>query len=265
MKAAVVLIALAIIVVFLGLAFKHRFDFLNFNASSYAKVIKTAVPAIGAETKSTKSSDLTLLLESGIRTKQGVLQSRRLVAGTVVLYGLSLKQQQLALTATAPIELVRAFLVGEMQVMLLSYNQGGTSCSNLYRFLVINDSSYWLSKEFGSCMPATKITESDGVIFVHIPQNNPYLGPEVKVIYSFSGTKLEEVAKFNSVQQPQLVKANAQAILKQALADGCLVDGVLLYDNACRDGRKYCWWFKHLAQKEDSAAYHLLQDFCASP
>ncbi len=212
-----------------------------------------------------ESVNLTMMLESGIATKQGILQSRQAMVNKIQLYQLILKQHKLGLIAASRIELVQAFILDEKQVLLFSYNQGGNSCSNLYRFLAISESSHYLSQQFGSCLPLSRLQASESAIFLQIPQNNPYLGPEVGVTYRFSGTELVEIAKAKpEVANGKLSKHNAHAIVEQARVDGCLVDGVFLLDNACRGGRKYCLMFKHLPKREHNADYRLVHDFCTN-
>lgn len=235
------------------------------NGVAYPNVVKesSSTPVVAAASQPTS---LTTMLEAGINTQQGVIVSERINQEGIDKYRVLLNSQPLNINAVSEIELVKAFILGGDQVLLLSYNQGGNQCSRQYQFVRINAESYSVSKVFGSCLPISSIDESSDSLMLRMPQNNPYLGPDVLVDYRFKDGEVTLVNKpSNKAISDKYSALGAKKILEEAARDGCYVDGVLLDDNSCGGGRKYCVMFKSLKKKERSADYKTLAEFCSQP
>lgn len=208
---------------------------------------------------------LTTMLESGIFTLNGILQSIPESAnGAINRYQVYLNAYPTPIKAVSEIELVKAFLQDGNQVLLLGFDQGGNQCARQYQLISINESGYTSSKIFGSCMPISNITtESDGAIYIATPQNNPYLGNDVNYIYKYSNGEVTLFSKPNkSDLKSKYANLTAAQIIQKATDDGCYQDGVLLDNGACGGGRKYCTMFKNLRKPLIDSNYQQLKDFC---
>ena len=236
--------------------------------TDYQDLIKESSPvaaAVSVDNKaSTASPTLTSMLEAGINTRLGLLQSVKSSQNSVDNYMLYLNKTKLNVNAVSEIELVKAFLIKDQQILLLAYNQGGNLCNKQYQVLTLNEKSYHLSSLFGSCLPLSTIEINDNKIIFKMPANNPYLGKDVLVSYLYQNGVV------NLLEEPtakdlklKYAKLSASAILQIAAKDGCYTGGVLLDDNACGNGHKYCVMFKNVAKKSRADPdYKLLQDFC---
>ena len=196
-----------------------------------------------------------VMLASGIATVQGILKTVDLGQH----HGLTLNGKLLKLQAVSPIELVQAFVVEGKQVLLLSYDQGGNLCSVLYQLITIDSHAVTLTQPFGSCLPISQIEATSQQLTFKMPQNNPYLGADVLLSYHYRQGK---VMLQRPVPAQNFAGLSAAKILAQAAADGCYVNGVMLEDNACGAGRKYCVMLQHLTRPLKDQAYQTLANFC---
>lgn len=235
--------------------------------SEYEDLLKQSEsqPIESAPTESsTINVSLTTMLESGIYTTGGVLQSSRLNDNQVAHYSITLNKKPLGIKAVSEIELTKAFLINGRQVILLGFDQGGNECPRKYQFVTIHESATQISKPFGSCLPLVSAVESDGVILLATPQNNPYLGDDFSYIYKYEDGDVKLSSKPNQKNlRNKYANWTALQIIKKAAADGCYQDGVLLEDGACGSGRKYCTIFKNLSKPVRDDNYKLLKEFCS--
>lgn len=209
---------------------------------------------------------LTLMLESGISTLSGVVKSvpnKKESTPQVVQYHMELNDKNLGINAVSPIELVHAFLINGRQVMLVGFDQGGNQCAREYQFVTISESTTTLSKVFGSCLPINQLTESNDVITISTPQNNPYLGDDFNYIYQYQNGEVKLISKPNKkMLRNKYANLTPAQIIAKATADGCYQDGVLLDDGACGSGRKYCTMFKNIRNPVKDNSYQILKEFC---
>lgn len=231
-----------------------------FSSIESGSLINEPIVESGTSNLANETVNLTNMLNSGIKTKLGIIKSIRHKSG-IKPYGIMLNQQNLAIYSTAPIELTKAFMVNDQQILLINYNpDGGNSCANQYQLISIFTDKYKLSNKFGNCLPIYQISESGTDIIFQIPQNNPYLGNDVLISYKFSHGKVQKV------KSPALPKSfatlSAAQILQLASEDGCYENGVLLDNNACGAGQKYCALLRNLTNPIKDNAYKILRDFC---
>ena len=262
----ILLLVIVIALLFAGfyLAKNHLFPIADKAGIEYHNVVKgsSSAPINSSEAIEAPAS-LTAMLEAGIATDQGILISERINQNGISKYQIKLNEVPLNIQAVSEIELVKGFLIGSDQVILISYNQGGNQCTKEYQFITINRTSYSISRAFGSCLPITAISETNDGLIITMPQDNPYLGPDVVVSYKYKEGKVELINKANSNElKHKYAGLTAAKILQIATQDGCYIDGVLLDDNSCGGGRKYCVMFKALSNKEKSPEYKTLKDFC---
>lgn len=262
----IVLIAIFISVLYLFLQPKNTDTYTISPISEYEDVLREAESHLiipNAE-QVKEPVTLTTMLESGINTNGGILLSTKIPEGTAYKYKITLDKHNIGINTVSQIDLVKAFLVESQQVLLFGFNQGGNQCDKEYQFLSINGDKYKLSKVFGSCLSITNIVESDGGIYVLMPQNNPYLGDNVVVTYLYKNFKVTEIKKANK----QLIRAmyknlTPKQIIQIANKDGCYQDGVMLDSSSCDNGRKYCSMFKSLQKPKKDSNYYILKDFCS--
>lgn len=235
--------------------------------ADYGELVKkSGSTPVNAAAVDDSPGSLTNMLEAGINTKQGILSSEKAEQNQIHRYQIKLNGQLLPIKSVSEIELVRAFLISDNQVLLISYNQGGNQCSRQYQVITINSAAYALSNVFGSCLPLTEIVESTDFLIFKMPQNNPYLGKDVVLSYRYNKGKVNLIDKTNPKRIKQKYSGlTASDILKIAQKDGCYVDGIILDDNSCGGGRKYCVMFKSLMAKENSQEYNILSQFCSQP
>ena len=229
----------------------------------YAEVIKQSALVSLNPSPAVAAPDLSAMLRAGITTQQGVLQAEPLMTGGIEQHQLTLNAKALPIQAVSTIDLVKAFLVGAEQVLLISYDQGGNQCSKLYQLISITNESSAITAPFGSCLPISSITESANQLIFKMPQNNPYLGADVLNTYVYQDGQISQqpVAKATELKH-KYAGLSAAKILQIAHADGCYVAGVILDDNACDGGRKYCVMLQHLPQSEANQDYQTLSSFC---
>ncbi len=244
---------------------KNKSSIVNL-VSEYGDVVKQSASAPTAlKPESAPDISLTAMLRAGIYTDQGILQSESINLGNIAGRRLMLNGQPLQVQAVSEIELVKAFELGNQQIVLFGFNQGGNQCGIQYQMLSITESTSSTSKVFGSCLQLTSVVESGNEIILSLPQNNPYLGADVLVNYKYSNGQIYEQAKLTKQQLKQkYANLNASKILQVASADGCYVDGIMLDDNSCGNGRKYCVMFKNLTHPVKNADYKLLKSFCTN-
>lgn len=234
--------------------------------SEYEDLLKQSESTeIISSESSTVQVSLTTMLESGIYTLGGVIQSTP-ESGQfqITNYHIMLNNRAIGIKAVSEIDLVKAFLVNGQQVLLLGYDQGGNECARKYQFVTISESNALVSKSFGSCLPITNIAESGNSIQISTPQNNPYLGDDFNFVYEYANGDVMLISKptKQSVKSKYANITPAQ-IIQKATQDGCYQDGVLLDDGACAGGRKYCTMFKSITKPLKDSNYQLLKDFCS--
>lgn len=238
--------------------------------SEYSDVVKQSasnpVSIVKLHESEPAAISLTIMLRSGIYTNQGVLQSESLTnAPSIEKNRLILNNKPTKIQAVSEIELVKAFELNHQQILLLSFNQGGNQCEIQYQMLTISESQSITSQVFGSCLPLTNIVESGNEIILSMPQNNPYLGNDVLVDYRYFNGQVNERLKLTKQQLKQkYANLDASKILQIATKDGCYVDGIMLDDNSCGNGRKYCVMFKNLTRPVKTDDYKFLKDFCSN-
>lgn len=238
--------------------------------SEYSDVVKQSASspvAITPHESEPTAISLTIMLRAGIYTNQGVLQSESLVNSkpNAEKNRLTLNSKPLKIQAVSEIELVKAFELNHQQILLLSFNQGGNQCAIQYQMLTIGESQSITSQVFGSCLPLTNIVESGNEIILSMPQNNPYLGDDVLVDYRYFDGQVSQRFKLTKQQLKQkYANLDASKILQIATKDGCYMDGIMLDDNSCDNGRKYCVMLKNLTNPVKTADYKFLKDFCSN-
>lgn len=232
-------------------------DLLKENAS---QPVQSPVSSSGSVALATIT--LNDMLQQGISTDGGILKSTQ-DNNTLKPYYLELDSKPLKIRAVSPISLVKAFLVESNQVLLFSYNQGGNQCDYQYQFLTITPQKHYTSEIFGSCLKITEINAGESSILLSMPRNNPYLGDDVTVSYLYQNgmVRRQEINLKGQLKQKYADYTAAQ-ILQLAATDGCYEDGVLLMDNSCANGKKYCVIFRHLQKPKKDAAYKTLKEFC---
>lgn len=207
--------------------------------------------------------DLTTALKSGITTKGGILQSRTLNGNSIQHYSLTLNSRLLDIKTVSDIELVKLFEINDQQIFVIAYDQGGNQCSIKYKVIAINDKTHQLSNSFGNCLPLADSYVSESDIIFSMPQNNPYLGSDLLVKYKYHDGKVKLFQKPTKDDLKQhYAQLTAREILQIADKDGCYVGGVLIDDNSCGNGRKYCTMFKNLSTPVKDADYKTLKSFC---
>jgi hypothetical protein len=207
--------------------------------------------------------NLTTMLNDGINTLQGVLQSQP-GSESLASYSLSLNGKPIGGSTVSPIELVQGFIVEQSQVLLFGFDQGGNQCSRQYQLLTVSESGYHLSKVFGSCLPMQDVKQVESDILLTMPQNNPYLGNDITETYVYHDGSIKLLTKPSKAElRNKYANYTATKILAIAAQDGCYQDGVMLYDNSCANGRKYCTMFKNLRKPVKNADYKLLKSFCS--
>jgi hypothetical protein len=206
---------------------------------------------------------LTQMLRDGIQTTAGIIKSEQNEINGITSHQLSLNGKPIAIKAISPITLVKAFAINEQQVMLFNYDQGGNQCSSEYQFLTITNDQYKLSQTFGSCLPLTSLIQEGDQIKLTIPQDHPFLGKDITLTYAYHAGEVKLITKPSPKQyQQKFAQLNASQILAQAAHDGCLVNGVILDDNSCGNGRKYCVMFRAIKAQVHNSDYQLLKEFC---
>lgn len=234
--------------------------------SEYEDLLKQSESAeISPQESNVAQVSLTTMLESGIYTLGGVIQSiPESGQSQIAHYQIMLNNKAIGVKAVSEIDLVKAFLIDGQQVLLLGYDQGGNECARKYQFITIGESKTLISKQFGTCLPITNIVESGNSIQISTPQNNPYLGEDFNFVYSYTNGDVSLLSKptKQSVKSKYANMTPAQ-IIQKATQDGCYQDGVLLDDGACAGGRKYCTMFKNITKPVKDSNYKVLKDFCS--
>lgn len=237
--------------------------------SDYSMALKK-ITASGTNNSSSPVSEspvaisLSGMLNDGIKTSAGVIQSHHINNAGVDSYSITLDDKVIGLKAVSSIDLVQAFLIESKQVMLFSFNQGGNQCSQQYQILTISNQTYKLSEVFGNCLPLSTVVQRSNELFLTMPQNNPFLGTDITETYIYHNgavKRLSDADKDNL--RKRFSNYTAAKIIQLATNDGCLVDGVFLDDNSCGGGRKYCVMFRNLPKAKKDASYRLLKNFCS--
>lgn len=236
--------------------------------SKYEDLLKDAASDVFVRQESVTllpaSVSLTTMLESGVNTNSGLLQSVAIADGTVSRYRLMMQGKPVGIEAVSEIELVKAFLIESQQVILVGYDQGGNSCARQYQFVTMLNGKVTNSKPFGTCLLVNNIIESENIILVSMPQNDPYLGADVNYVYKYKNGDVKLFSKPSKQQiRAKYVNLTAAQIIKQATSDGCYQDGVLLEDGACGGGKRYCSMFKSIRKAVRDSNYQILKDFCS--
>lgn len=236
---------------------KEYNDLLKQSASAPLVVSDESSPVIPQQV------NLNTMLQAGIMTKQGILKSNVLESDVIEKNGITLAGKKLAINAVSEIDLVKAFLIESSQIILFGYDQGGNDCAKQYQVLMISESSNYLSKPFGSCLPISQITESNNTILISTPKNNPYLGNDVVINYLYQNGIVKEVYNPSKADlRKKYAKFTSSQIIQIATNDGCFIDGVFLDDNSCGGGKKYCTMFKGINKPVKNSDYKLLKNFC---
>jgi hypothetical protein len=205
------------------------------------------------------------VLQVGIRTSAGIVQSYTNNSQTLPLYGVKVDNINTAITSVVPIKLVKAYLLGGDQVLLFAVGSGDNNCDVQYRILSIHETKYRTTQAFGSCLPFTSVIESDDALQVSTPQNNPYLGDGILYTYLYKNGIVKLLSKPSKNQIKKTFSSyTAAKIINLAKTDGCYQDGVMLDSVSCNGGKRYCSMFKSLGSnaKRDSN-YMILKDFCS--
>lgn len=261
MKKSILLIVLVLLVFGGGYLYINH-NKANTESHEYSEAIIQSESANLHLESSAPVVSLSDMLASGIKTLQGVLQSQKIVeSASVENYTLTLDGKPLKVKSVSEIELSKAFLIEGNQVLLMAFDQGGNQCSRQYQVVTISESTTKVSKVFGSCLPLSSTVESGLQVTFSMPQNNPYLGDDVLVNYVYQNGEVHQETKPQELKQ-KYAKLTASKILQIAADDGCYVDGVMLDDNSCGGGRKYCVMFKNLPKSKKTADYKFLKSFC---
>ncbi|MBX9597858.1 MAG: hypothetical protein K2X04_04715 [Burkholderiales bacterium] len=261
MKKSILLIMLVLLVLGGGY-FYFNYNKVATQSHEYSEAISQSESANSHLESSAPLVSLSDMLASGIKTFQGVLQSQKIIeSASVENYTLSLDGKPLKVKSVSEIELSKAFLVEGNQVLLVAFDQGGNQCSRQYQVVTISESTTKVSKVFGSCLPLGSAIESGSQITFSMPQNNPYLGDDVLVNYVYQNGEVHQATKPQELKQ-KYAGLTANKILQIATDDGCYIDGVMLDDNSCGGGRKYCVMFKNLPKSKKTADYKFLKSFC---
>jgi hypothetical protein len=222
--------------------------------------LTTAIQSLESANNTPVAINLTRMLQVGIKTQRGILQSK-VNTGQTETYGLSLNGHNLPIHAITPIELVKGFQLGEQQIFLFALYHGG-QCAIQYQLLNLSHNLTHTVKPFGNCLPLISAELINHKITIILPYNNPYLGQNIIESYVYDGKILKLISPPSNhlIQKHQLT---ADEIINQASNDGCYTDGILLDSNACGGGQKYCLEFKQLTKTTKiSKNYQILQDFC---
>lgn len=225
---------------------------------------ESATNSSAAIATTTVQPSLNEMLQQGISTNGGILKSSEDTSNAIKPYYLQLGDKALKLRAVSPISLVKAFQIESNQVLLFSFNQGGNQCDYQYQFLTITPSGHHLSEAFGSCLKITRLEAGESTIEISMPRNNPYLGDDISESYQYqNGVVYRLEGDLKGQLKQRFADFTAAKILQIAAADGCYEDGVLLMDNSCANGKKYCVMFRHLIKPRKDAAYKTLKNFCS--
>lgn len=266
MKKIILLLTILLVGAISYFFYKQNSD-LQGNPVQYNEVVNhsESLPLV-ASAAIIEKQNLTTMLETGILTRAGIVKSTRLDAVKgIEQYSLQLDGKSTGILTVSPIELVKGFQIDHKQILLIAYDQGGNQCSRKYQILTM-DESVQISKPFGSCLPLSGINEESHEIILTMPQNNPYLGDDVTVSYRYADGNVTLLNKTKPDQLQQKYKAlTATQILKIAAIDGCYQDGVMLDDNSCENGLKYCTMFKNIPKQAKNLDYKFLSDFCTQP
>lgn len=262
MKKSILILGAVLIVNGFAYFYFNKHDELNSSSHEYSEAISQSESANLHPQSSAPVVSLSDMLASGVKTLQGVLKSQQITeSSSIEHYMLTLNGKALNVRSVSEIELSKAFLVDGNQVLLVAFDQGGNQCSRQYQVVTINESATKISKVFGSCLPLVSAIESGSQITFNMPQNNPYLGDDVLVKYTYQNGEISQEIKPQELKQ-KYAGLTASKILQIAADDGCYVDGVMLDDNSCGGGRKYCVMFKNLPKSKKTADYKLLKSFC---
>lgn len=224
---------------------------------------ESAINSSAAQATTVQPS-LNEMLQQGISTTGGILKSAQDPNNSIKPYYLQLNDQALKLRAVSPISLVKAFQIESNQVLLFSFNQGGNQCDYQYQFLTISPTGHHLSEVFGSCLKITGLAAGESTIDISMPRNNPYLGADISESYQYqNGAVYRLEVDLKGQLKQRFADFTAAKILQIAATDGCYEDGVLLMDNSCANGKKYCVMFRHLVKPRKDAAYKTLKNFCS--
>lgn len=257
-----ILLFVFILLVLGGGYFYFNHNKANTESHEYSEAISRSESANLHLESSAPVVSLSDMLASGIKTLRGVLQSQKIAeSASIENYTLILDGKPLKVKSVSEIELSKAFLIDGNQVLLVAFDQGGNQCSRQYQVVTISESATKVSKVFGSCLPLSSAIESGSQITFSMPQNNPYLGDDALVNYVYKNGEIHQETKPQELKQ-KYAKLTASRILQIAASDGCYVDGVMLDDNSCGGGRKYCVMFKNLPKSKKNADYKFLKSFC---
>lgn len=257
-----ILLTVLVLLVLSGGYFYLNHNKANTESHEYSEAISQSESANSHLESSAPVASLSDMLASGIKTFQGVLQSQKIVeSASVENYTLTLDGKPLKVKSVSEIELSKAFLVEGNQVLLVAFDQGGNQCSRQYQVVTISESTTKISKVFGSCLPLSSAIESGSQITFSMPQNNPYLGDDMLLNYVYQNGEVHQETKPQELKQ-KYAGLTASKILQIATDDGCYVDGVMLDDNSCGGGRKYCVMFKNLPNSKRNVDYKFLKSFC---
>lgn len=262
MRRGVLILGAALLLLGVGYFYFNQ-DKHSSNSHEYSEAISQSESANSYPQSSAPVVSLSDMLASGIKTLQGILKSQQIAeSSSIEHYMLTLNGKALNVKSVSEIELSKAFLLGGNQVLLVAFDQGGNQCSRLYQVVTINESATKISKVFGSCLPLVSAVESGSQIIFSMPQNNPYLGDDVLVKYTYQNGEISQEVKPPQELKQKYAGLTASKILQVAADDGCYVDGIMLDDNSCGGGRKYCVMFKNLPKSKKTADYKLLKSFC---
>lgn len=258
-KGIVALVIVALLGLFYLYMSKQRFDFLE-SFNHYESVPNMDQMNMESETQSILDSFATQSLESGLNTNFAKLQTTKVSAKlkTAEKYQLMVNGKVLNVLSVSPIELTAQFKFVDKDVFIVNYNQGGNACAVKYRYVAVYKDKTITSKAFGTCLPLSTIKQVGNDIIITIAQNDPYISDNLYNTYTISNDKLQVTkAKPSAIQI-----MSSSDILKLAKQDGCYVDDILLDNNACGGGKKYCTLFFANKSRIHDASYSILWNFC---
>lgn len=263
------LLLILVVFIVIGLAYLiySKVNQTRDSAVTYSEVMhNSGSTLLTASNAIIEKQTLTSMLETGISTDAGTVKSTKLDAVKgVEQYSLVVNDKPTGIATVSPIELVKAFIVNDKQVILISYDQGGNQCSKQYQMITLTE-PLQISKPFGTCLPINNILEERQSVTLSMPQSNPYLGDDVIISYRYSNGQINQLNHpKNADLKKKYAGMSATRILQVAAKDGCYQDGVMLDDNSCGNGLKYCTMFKNIPKNVKNSDYRFLADFCAQP
>ena len=89
---------------------------------------------------------------------------------------------------TGMLNITYAFSTPKAQIALISINNGSNSCPVTYRWIVLRESGYTLSPEFGSCSEHIKVTTKGRLLTLQTPSDKT---PGQIDVYTYDGKSIK--------------------------------------------------------------------------